>query len=148
MKKLAAKLHHKVKYVSGGKYLMMNDLKLFKTLTEYCRWSCSVVWWSSAFFCCKWWHCSARTFFSSRCSEINETKIKYILSFQNQSCLVSKIFQIPSCIKSRTWEEYVDGLVQERRHSIANALELQCFSCTNPLICKHAFKFTRKYAWH
>ena len=28
---------------------------------------------------------------------------------------------------------YVDGLVQERRNSIANALEL-CLSCTNPSI--------------
>ena len=28
---------------------------------------------------------------------------------------------------------YIDGLVQERRHSIANALELR-LSCTNPLI--------------
>ena len=29
---------------------------------------------------------------------------------------------------------YIDGLVQERRNSIANALELR-LSCTNPLIC-------------
>ena len=29
---------------------------------------------------------------------------------------------------------YIDGLVQERRNSIANALEL-CLSCTNPSIC-------------
>ena len=28
---------------------------------------------------------------------------------------------------------YVDGLVQERRNSIANALEL-CLSCTNPSV--------------
>ena len=30
-------------------------------------------------------------------------------------------------------QEYFDGLVQERRNSIANALELR-LSCTNPLI--------------
>ena len=29
---------------------------------------------------------------------------------------------------------YIDGLVQERRNSIANALELR-LSCTNPSIC-------------
>ena len=32
-----------------------------------------------------------------------------------------------------TNHEYIDGLVQERRNSIANALELR-LSCTNPLI--------------
>ena len=31
-------------------------------------------------------------------------------------------------------EHYIDGLVQERRNSIANALELR-LSCTNPSIC-------------
>ena len=31
---------------------------------------------------------------------------------------------------------YVDGLVQQRRNSIANVLELHLFS-TNPLICNH-----------
>ena len=29
------------------------------------------------------------------------------------------------------WQAYIDGLVQERRNSIANALELH-LSCTNP----------------
>ena len=32
----------------------------------------------------------------------------------------------------------IDGLVQERRNSIANAMELR-LSCTNPLKCKHLF---------
>ena len=31
---------------------------------------------------------------------------------------------------------YIDGLVQERRNSIANALELR-LSCTNPSIWPH-----------
>ena len=31
----------------------------------------------------------------------------------------------------------IDGLVHERRNSIANALELR-LSCTNPLICKYS----------
>ena len=30
--------------------------------------------------------------------------------------------------------EHLDGLIQERRNSIANALELR-LSCTNPSIC-------------
>ena len=34
---------------------------------------------------------------------------------------------------------YIDVLVQERRNSIANALELH-FSCTNPSICVRAFR--------
>ena len=34
------------------------------------------------------------------------------------------------CFSTRT-EAYIDGLVQERRNSIANALELR-LSCTNP----------------
>ena len=29
---------------------------------------------------------------------------------------------------------HIDGLVQERLNSLANALEL-CLSCTNPLMC-------------
>ena len=33
---------------------------------------------------------------------------------------------------------HFDGLVQERRNSIANALELR-LSCTNPSICDRAF---------
>ena len=37
----------------------------------------------------------------------------------------------PCC--NSTWL-YFDGLVQERRNSIANALELH-LSCTNPMIC-------------
>ena len=32
----------------------------------------------------------------------------------------------------------IDGLVQERRNSIANAMELR-LSCTNPSKCKHLF---------
>ena len=37
---------------------------------------------------------------------------------------------------SNTWgeQEYTDGLVQERRNSIANALEL-CLSSTKPSTC-------------
>ena len=42
--------------------------------------------------------------------------------------------------KNKHWN-YVDGLVQERRNSIANALELR-LSCTNLLICSTTCKFS------
>ena len=34
-----------------------------------------------------------------------------------------------------TLDEYIDGLVQERHNTIANALELR-LSCTNPSMCQ------------
>ena len=37
------------------------------------------------------------------------------------------------CVLPAINSHYVDGLMQERRKSIANALEI-CLSCTNPLI--------------
>ena len=40
---------------------------------------------------------------------------------------------------------HIDGLVQERRNSTANALEL-CLSCTNPSICNSTFG--EKYIIH
>ena len=42
-------------------------------------------------------------------------------------------------LKPYSWKDslYIDGLVQERRNSIANALEL-CLSCTNPSILRWA----------
>ena len=39
--------------------------------------------------------------------------------------------------------EYIDRLVQERRNSIANALELR-LSCSNPSILKHTTKLVIK----
>ena len=40
------------------------------------------------------------------------------------------------------WQLHVDGLVQERRNSIANVLEL-CLSCTNPSM--YCFEYTAIY---
>ena len=40
------------------------------------------------------------------------------------------------------WRIYIDGLVQERCNSIANALELS-LSCTNPLICVTWFQWVK-----
>ena len=37
-------------------------------------------------------------------------------------------------IMTQLTNTYIDGLVQERRNSIANALDLR-LSCTNPSIC-------------
>ena len=56
--------------------------------------------------------------------------------------------QIPGTWKYALFNEHhIDGLVQERRNSIANALELR-LSCTNPSICwnerghkKNMFRF-------
>ena len=47
------------------------------------------------------------------------------------------------------WNEtilYFNGLVSERRNSIANALELR-LSCTKPSICVY-FKLLHKHYWH
>ena len=46
---------------------------------------------------------------------------------------VSGAQSLAICLQPWQWCCYIDGLVQERRNSIANALELRC-SCTNPLI--------------
>ena len=44
-----------------------------------------------------------------------------------------------------TWLQ-LDSLVQERRNSIANALEL-CLSCTNPLICAECISLRGTWFW-
>ena len=41
---------------------------------------------------------------------------------------------LPHLPRANEQTPYLDGLAQERRNSIANALEL-CLSCTNPSIC-------------
>ena len=51
----------------------------------------------------------------------------YIKLSSNISNLISSLNII------KKYLTYLDGLVQERRNSIANALEL-CLSCTNPSI--------------
>ena len=45
----------------------------------------------------------------------------------------------------RKFNEYIDGLVQERRNSIANALELR-LSCTNPRYCMCWFMLSRVHS--
>ena len=65
-----------------------------------------------------------------------ETKIccphKLCLIEGGQSCYpFINLLKTHCCVRS---QQYIDGLVQERRNSIANALELR-FSCTNPSIC-------------
>ena len=45
--------------------------------------------------------------------------------------------QSPEPMMTLLTEENIDGSVQERCNSIANALELH-FSCTNPSICHQA----------
>ena len=45
-------------------------------------------------------------------------------------------YNIPKPTFTQFSQTHVDGLVQERRNSIAKALELR-LSCTNPSICMH-----------
>ena len=47
-----------------------------------------------------------------------------------------------------TWKHYFDGLVQERRNSIGNALELR-LPCTKPSICHEMYTvYTSKHSSH
>ena len=48
---------------------------------------------------------------------------------------------------SKWHNHHIDGLVQERRNSIANALELH-FSCTNPSISPKVFVIKDLFYWH
>ena len=62
-------------------------------------------------------------------------------AFENVICKMSAIFFGPHCIDQShvrpfdQWlnDEHIDGSMQERRNSIANALELH-LSCTHPSI--------------
>ena len=67
------------------------------------------------------------------CENRMETKISSIfcVSFVNEKWL-RKIFE--AIVEFRAFYPYLDGLVQKRRNSIANALAWRLF-CTNPLIC-------------
>ena len=56
-------------------------------------------------------------------NELTVTFLRSSGSFQVYCQLIS------SCVR-----KYFDGLLQERRNSIANALELR-FSCINPQVC-------------
>ena len=59
-----------------------------------------------------------------------------LTSHKNKLCGIffSNLFIRYICMDTDAWnKEYIDGLVQERHNSIANALEL-CLSCTNPSI--------------
>ena len=53
------------------------------------------------------------------------------------SCMDNYINDLSSC-PSKPLKLYIGGLVQERRNSIANGLELH-LSYTNPLICRMMF---------
>ena len=60
-----------------------------------------------------------------------------LLSMMDQNWMQwQSYFVIPHPLKIRIYNQYVDGLVQERRNS--SALELR-LSCTNPSICLAKF---------
>ena len=54
--------------------------------------------------------------------------------------IIHASFGIYVCLKYQycTSTEQIDGLMQERRNSIADALELRLF-CTNPSKCEHQY---------
>ena len=97
-----------------------------------------ILWWPNASPLFDW-HLKKEGFqpaVPSQCWEmaVNENySYIFMLPQINPACYRLKLFQ---------QRKYIDGLVQERRNSIANALELR-LSCTNPLICRVAcFSFT------
>ena len=59
----------------------------------------------------------------------NIKAINKLLTFGNKE-------QLSLSILCNSLQVYIDGLIQERCSSFANALEF-CLSCTNPLICDH-----------
>ena len=58
-----------------------------------------------------------------------------IIIMLKQSCWIQlQIVSFSSFLSDMQAGAYIDGLVQEWRNSIANALELRLSSCTNPPI--------------
>ena len=72
-----------------------------------------------------------RFFFLENAFEIAISRMLAITFFRPQ-CLCGQ--GISSHDIDQIFTVHIDGLVQERRNSIANALELR-LSCTNPSIC-------------
>ena len=70
------------------------------------------MWWWSICVCCCYWRLTEK--FKQQC---------WVCTFHKSKCLLQRM----------QFSAYIDGLVQERRNSIANALELH-LSCTNPSI--------------
>ena len=54
----------------------------------------------------------------------------HVILVEIQICVSSQLEEVMKC-ETRNVDQHIDGLMQERRNSIANALELR-LSCTNP----------------
>ena len=84
---------------------------------------------------------SATTQSSTQCSQNHHsighaTKLQFTLvAIAGTTLLVLSLSQITAIHGSGTCRSHIDGLVQERRNSTANALELH-LSCTNPSILR------------
>ena len=81
-----------------------------------------------------------------RWSESSGTTFAMFISWQNAKIRqvywsIRLLVHASVCLAVRSWcVSYFDGLMQERRNSIANALKLRLF-CTNPSICLNSKTF-------
>ena len=84
-----------------------------------------------------WYYFHYHTWVMNKMVDILQMSFSTAVSWMEMCCILTKIslnLRWNQRFSVTCWRHHIDGLVQERRNSIASAMELR-LSCTNPMIC-------------
>ena len=102
----------------------------------------SWAWWFETPACSLWCHCNVPEVLSGEypgCQychcDVCDVVSCHLGSEDSGLCAPGAV-ELCCLLSDSQWDIYIDGLMQERSNSIANALELR-LSCTNPSIWPH-----------